>query len=76
MQHVDYSKSRVRTKKLCIKNSGVEIPVSKKFKYVISERLALTPANWLLLIAYRRAVKFWQIVARRAFLSIEDQRNE
>jgi len=45
MQHVDYSKSRVRTKKLCIKNSGVEIPVSKKFKYVISERLALTPAN-------------------------------
>ena len=45
MQHVDHHKSRIRTNKLCIKNSNVEIPVSKKFKGVINKRLAPIPAN-------------------------------
>lgn len=45
MQHVDHHKSRIRTNKLCIKNSNVEIPVSKKFKDVINKRLAPIPAN-------------------------------
>ena len=45
MQHVDHSKSRVRTNKLCIKNSDVEIPVSKKYKSAITKQLALVTIN-------------------------------